>query len=184
MSQPTGTPGAARPAPAAAAGQWTLDPAKSAVRFSNKTFWGIATVSGVFTGISGSGEVLPDGGAHGTLTVEAASLDTKNAKRDTHLRSADFFSADEHPTFAFTATSVTPDAGGDTATVTGELTIRGASGPLTFPARVSAASADAVTLDTELTVARADFGMTWNQLGMLKDLATVTVTAHFTRTAE
>ncbi|MEW2521193.1 YceI family protein [Actinacidiphila alni] len=178
----SGAPDSARPTAVVGAGHWTLDPAASAVRFRSKTFWGLATVSGVFTGISGAGEVLPDGAGRGTLTIEAATLDTKNAKRDTHLRSADFFAADAHPSFAFTATSVTPGEG-DAVTVTGELTVREKTLALAFPARVLSAAADAVTLEAEVSVDRAEFGMTWNQLGMLRGPATINVTARFTRDA-
>ncbi|MFB7510289.1 YceI family protein, partial [Streptomyces broussonetiae] len=82
-------------------GTWQLDPSASAVSLRHKTMWGLVTVKGAFTAVSGAGEVRPDGSATGTVTLEAASLDTKHAKRDTHLRSADFFDADQHPEITF-----------------------------------------------------------------------------------
>ncbi|MFD4551325.1 YceI family protein [Streptomyces sp. NPDC058466] len=162
------------------AGRWTLDPAGTSVQVQHKTIWGLVNVKGVFTKVSGEGEVLAGGGAHGSVTVDAASLDTKNAKRDKHLRTADFFDVDKHPSLVFTATSVTP-AGDGTAQVTGDLTVIGTSRELSFTAQASEVSADAVTLTAEFPVDRAQFGMTWNQAKMLKPLTFVTITARFTR---
>ncbi|MFD5625914.1 MULTISPECIES: YceI family protein [unclassified Streptomyces] len=163
-------------------GRWVLDPARTTVRFENRTMWGLVNVKGVFTKVSGEGEVLAAGGAHGSVTIDAASLDTKNAKRDKHLRSADFFDVETHPTLVFTATGATPTAEG-TAQVTGELTVRGVNRALSFVAAASEASADAVTLTAEIPVDRKDFGMTWNQANMLKPLTSVTIVARFTRQA-
>ncbi|MFI6334280.1 YceI family protein [Streptomyces sp. NPDC050535] len=163
-------------------GRWVLDPAGTAVRFANKTMWGLVNVKGVFAEVSGEGEVLAGGGAHGSITIDAASLNTKNTKRDVHLRGADFFDVEKHPTLVFTATDVTPTGDG-TAQVTGELTVRGVNRALSFTATASEASADAVTLTAELPVERSEFGMTWNQANMLKPLTSVTITARFTRQA-
>jgi polyisoprenoid-binding protein YceI len=162
------------------AGRWTLDPAGTSVRVQHKTMWGLVNVKGVFAQVSGEGEVLAGGGAHGSVTIDAASLDTKNAKRDKHLRSADFFDADKHPSLVFTATDVT-SVGNGTARITGDLTVIGVSRPLSFTAEASEVSADAVTLTAELPVDRKEFGMTWNQANMLKPLTFVTITARFTR---
>ncbi len=71
----------------------------------------------------------------------------------------------------------------DTAQITGELTVRGISRPQSFTARVTQADAEAVTLEAEFTVDRAEFGMGWNQLGMLRGLTTVVATLRLTRTA-
>ncbi|MFC7259220.1 YceI family protein [Streptomyces lutosisoli] len=165
-----------------AAGRWTLDPAGTTVRVQHKTFWGLVNVKGVFTEVSGDGEVLAGGGAHGSVTIDAASLDTKNAKRDKHLRTADFFDVDKHPSLVFTANEITATGNGS-AQVTGELTVTGVSRELSFTAEASEISADAVTLTAEIPVERAQFGMTWNQANMLKPLTFVTITARFTRQA-
>lgn len=161
-------------------GHWTLDPAQSTVNIENKSIWGLVNVKGVFTKVVGEGEVLPGGSAHGTLTIDVASLDTKHAKRDIHLRGTDFFDVDKHPSITFTATSVTANRNG-TAEVTGELTVRGTTRPLALTAQASEVSADAVTLTASLSVERTNFGITWNQLGMLKPVTFVTITARFTR---
>lgn len=161
-------------------GRWTLDAAGTSVRIQHRTIWGLVNVKGVFTKVSGEGEVLAGGGAHGSITIDAASLDTKNAKRDKHLRSADLFDVDKHPSIVFTATGVTPTGNG-TAQVTGELTVLGVSHALSFTAEASEVSADAVTLTAEVQVDRKEFGMTWNQANMLKPLTFVTIAARFTR---
>ncbi|MER6954010.1 MULTISPECIES: YceI family protein [unclassified Streptomyces] len=161
-------------------GLWKLDAGASTVALKHKTMWGLVTVKGVFTGVGGAGEVGADGAATGTLTLDAASLDTKNAKRDTHLRGADFFDADNHPEITFAVR--TAELGADKAVkVSGQLTVRGISRPQSFTARLTQADSDAVTLDAEFTVDRDQFGLGWNQMGMIRGLTTVTTTLRFTR---
>jgi polyisoprenoid-binding protein YceI len=180
MPNPTGTPNSAHPAAQAAAGHWVLDPAHSSVRFHSKGMWGLITVRGEFTAISGSGDVQPDGSALGTLTIRTESVDTKQAKRDIHLRSADFFHSEEHPELVFTATSVTRGAE-DTVEVAGELTLRGTARPLVFTAKVTDATADGATLEAEFPVDRVEHGITWNKLGAIKGPTFVTVKARYER---
>jgi len=165
----------AQPAP----GPFTLDPARSTVRFKHKTMWGLASVNGTFGTVRGSGAVAADGTASGTLVVEAASLDTKHTKRDTHLRSKDFFETDAFPEITFDATQIRPGADGSVQ-VEGELTVRGTSQKLTFPARYETRGANSVALLGELGVDRAKFGMGWNQLGMIKGEAKIELELVFT----
>ncbi len=165
-----------------AAGHWTVDPAGTSVRLRHKTMWGLATVKGAFGDVRGEAEVAADGSAHGSVTLGAASLDTENAKRDTHLRSADFFDADNHPEIVFTATGATPGEGGK-VDVAGTLTVRGTTKPLAFTAQATEAGPDAVTLTAEVQVDRADHGLTWNQMGMLKGTAGLSLTLRFVRAA-
>lgn len=160
-------------------GRFTLDPAGSSVAFHHKTFWGLLTVHGTFGSVTGGGEVAADGTGSGRLAVAADSLDTKNAKRDTHLRSKDFFDAETSPEIAFAATRITPSGEG-AANVEGELTIRGTSRAISFPARVEHQGTDAVVLRASVEVDRGDYGMTWNQLGMLKGSATIDIQLRFT----
>ncbi|MFD4135364.1 YceI family protein [Streptomyces goshikiensis] len=163
------------------AGTWVLDPTKSSVEIKHKSMWGLATIRAAFTKLSGEGEIGPDGSVHGTLTIEAASILSKQATLDTHLRSADFFNVQRHPTFTFTTTGVVAaadDAG--TAKVTGHLTVLGTTRPLTFTARVATVGPDDVTLRGEVAIDRNDFGMGWNKAGMIKGLTTVTLTTRFT----
>ncbi|AJE39180.1 YceI family protein [Streptomyces nodosus] len=163
-------------------GTWQLDPARSTVGVQHKTMWGMVTVKGIFTGLKGEGEVSPDGSASGSITLAAASLDTENAKRDTHLRSPHFFDTDRHPEITFAVRSATP--GDDKAIqVAGQLTVRGISRPQSFTAHFTEANADAVTLVAEFTVDREQFGMGWNQLGMIRGRTTVTGSLHFVHAA-
>jgi polyisoprenoid-binding protein YceI len=161
-------------------GLWQLDPAASTVGLRHRTLWGLVAVKGAFAAVGGSGEVRPDGSAAGTVTLDAASLDTKNAKRDTHLRSADFFDADNHPEITF-AVSGAERLDGDQVEVTGQLTVRGVSRPLSVTARLTDVTDGALTLVSEFAVDREQFGMGWNQLGMLRGLTTVTAALRFTR---
>jgi polyisoprenoid-binding protein YceI len=164
------------------AGRYVLDPAKSSVAFSQKGMWGLVTVKGTFATATGDGEVLPDGTATGVIRVDASSIDTKQTKRDTHMRSAEFFDVEQFPLIQFDVSSASRDANG-TASVDGRLTVRGVTQPQAATVTVAAVEPDAVTLTTEFPVDRTVFGLNWNQLGMIRGAATVTATLHFTRTA-
>jgi polyisoprenoid-binding protein YceI len=160
------------------AGSWTLDTARSEVRLKSRSMWGLAPVKGVFREVTGNGTVSAAGKVTGTITVAARSVDTKNKKRDEHLRSADFFDAASHPDITFTVDGIKP--GNGSVRVTGSLTVRDQTRPVSFDATVS--SADGETwLDGEIQVNRADFGLTWNQMGMASMRNTITVHAVFTR---
>ena len=160
------------------AGSWALDAARSEIGLKSKSMWGMMPVKGVFREVTGTGTVSAAGDATGTITVAAKSIDTKNKKRDEHLRSADFFDVASTPDITFAAEQVTPSAEG--VTVTGALTVRDRTRPVSFAARVSGDEAQ-VVLDGETEVNRADFGLTWNQLGMTSMNNTITVHAVFTR---
>jgi len=160
------------------AGSWALDAARSEIGLKSKSIWGLVPVKGVFREVTGTGTVSAAGDATGTITVAARSIDTKNKKRDEHLRSADFFDVARTPDITFAAEQVTPSAEG--VTVSGALTVRDRTRPVSFAARVSGDEAQ-VVLDGETEVNRADFGLTWNQLGMTSMDNTITVHAVFTR---
>ena len=160
------------------AGSWALDAARSEIGLKSKSMWGLVAVKGVFREVTGTGTVSAAGDATGTITVAAKSIDTKNKKRDEHLRSADFFDVARTPDITFAAEQVTPSAEG--VTVSGALTVRDRTRPVSFAARVSGDEAQ-VVLDGETEVNRADFGLTWNQLGMTSMNNTITVHAVFTR---
>ena len=95
--------------------------------------WGLVTVRGAFGELAGNAEILPGGAARGRLEIGAASLDTKNAKRDRHLASADFFNAADHPLIVADLASATRT--GDRVAVTGTLTVAGKPGRSASPAR-------------------------------------------------
>ena len=159
---------------------WSLDPARSSVSLRSKSIWGLVTVRGAFGELAGSAEIPPGGAARGRLEIGAASLDTKNAKRDKHLASADFFNAADHPKIVADLASATRT--GDRVAVQGTLTVAGVTRPLSFTATLADVTPAAFTVHAEAVVVdRADFGLTWNQLGMLTGPSTVDVVARFTR---
>lgn len=160
-------------------GPWTLDPTGSSIRFAHATFWRLAKVKGTFTGMNGDGRVEPDGAVRGTLRIDAASIDTGNNKRDQHLRSEHFFKAEDHPEITFQVESARPADSG--IVIDGVLTIAGITRPLQVPAIVEISETDTVTLTAKLTVDRADYGMHFNQVGMIRGPASLEVTARFIR---
>jgi polyisoprenoid-binding protein YceI len=166
-------------ADAALAGSWTLDAARSTVGLRSKSMWGLAKVNGAFGQVAGAGTVSPAGEVAGTVTVASASIDTKNKKRDIHLRSAELFDSENHPDIVLTVTGMTPSGPG--VTVTGQLTVRDQTRPVSFDATVAVAGTDEVALDAAVPVNRADFGLTWNQLGMASMDNIIDVHAVFSR---
>jgi polyisoprenoid-binding protein YceI len=161
---------------------WQLDAGASAVRFGHKTMWGLVTVRGEFTDLSGSAEILADGSAHGRLEIGAASVNTKNRKRDQHLRSADFFHVGAHPTIVVYITRAASTDGAEVQ-ASGMLTVAGRTRPVTVTAIVTEATDQGITLTAETEIDRFDFGMTWNQFGMVKGPAHMSILARFVRPA-
>jgi polyisoprenoid-binding protein YceI len=159
------------------AGSWILDPARSEVRLESRHTWGLRPLHGVFRQVTGNGTVTEAGQVTGTLTVGAGSVDTKNKMRDKDLRSAKLFDVASHPDITYTVDGMQPASGG--VRVTGSLTVRGRTRPLSFDATVSAAGE--VQLDAEVPVNRADFGLTYSPLRMASLNNTITVHAVFTR---
>jgi polyisoprenoid-binding protein YceI len=161
------------------AGEWVLDPHKSSIALKSRSMWGLAPVNGVFREISGNGTVSPDGEVSGTVTVAAASIETRNTRRDTHLRSADFFDSARYPDITFTANGVRPS--GQRTAVAGALTVRDRTRPLSFDAVASVQGDGEIWLDAEVHVNRADFGLIWNQMGKTSMNNTLTIHMVFTR---
>ena len=91
------------------------------------------------------------------MTVAAASIDTKNARRDTHLRSADFFETDCYPDIIFAAEDIRP--AGQGVVVSGALTVHGRTRPLSFDAAVTVPGDGAAWLDAAVRINRGDFGL-------------------------
>jgi polyisoprenoid-binding protein YceI len=164
---------------AALAGTWVLDPARSTVQLRSKSMWGLVPVKGSFGTVSGEATVSPAGEVSGTLTVDAASVNTGMAKRDQHLKSGDFFAADTYPSIVFTVDQI--QTSGAEVTVSGRLTVRDQTRPLSFPVTPAVHGDGEVELDAEVPVDRTDYGLTWNQLGMAGTHNTITVHAVFTR---
>jgi polyisoprenoid-binding protein YceI len=159
-------------------GEWALDPGASSIRLTSKSM-GLFRVTGEFREVEGHGTVSPDGQVEGQLTVAAASVDTKNARRDEHLRSADFFDTDSNPDITFTVDGIRPAGHG--VAVRGWLTVRGHTRPLSFEATASGQADGEIWLDAEVPVNRADFDLTWNLLGMVSLYNVIAVHAVFTR---
>jgi polyisoprenoid-binding protein YceI len=159
-------------------GSWILDPARSEVRLDSRHTWGLLPVRGVFGQVAGNGTVTAACQVTGTLTIAAGSIDTKNKMRDKDLRSAKVFDTASHPDITYTVDGIQPASGG--VQVTGSLTVRGRTRPLSFDAKVSAAAGE-VRLDADVPVNRADFGLTYSPLRMASLNNIITVSAVFTR---
>jgi polyisoprenoid-binding protein YceI len=163
----------------ALAGKWVLDASESTIRLRSGIFGGLANAKGVFREASGHGTVTQEGKVSGALTISAASIDTKNTRRDTHLRSADFFDVASAPDITYAVEAVRPSDHG--LRVVGALTVRDCSRPLSFEAEVAVPDDHEIWLDAELDVNRADFGLTWNFLGAVSKKSTLAIHAVFAR---
>jgi polyisoprenoid-binding protein YceI len=144
------------------AGAWTLDPSRSSITFRTKAMW-ILPVTGTMNALEGSASVDDAGSVSATIVLDAASVNTKNRKRDTHLRTADFFDVETHPTMTFTATSARSTGAGK-AEVDGDFTVVGRSRPMTVPVEY-AASGTSVTVRGQVVLDRSDWGMTLTPMG-------------------
>jgi polyisoprenoid-binding protein YceI len=161
------------------AGHWSLVPEHSKVAFSQKTIWGLVQVHGSLGVPSGEAEVGDDGSVQGSLTIDATTIDTKNSRRDKHLRSADFFHVDVHPAITYRVSQA--EIGPDAVVLTGELEVIGHVRPLTVRARVQQEPDATVVLSSEVTIDRDEFGMSWNRMGAMKGLTTLSIVAAFSR---
>jgi polyisoprenoid-binding protein YceI len=145
---------------------FTIDKAHSEVQFQVRHL--VTRVRGRFTDFSGAvrfDEAQPEASGV-TFSVAVASIDTATPDRDAHLRSEDFFFVDQYPTLTFTSTRVVRRSA-ELFDVLGTLTIRGVSRDVTLPVTYLGAAKDPwgqarVGFETEITINRKDFGLTWN----------------------
>jgi polyisoprenoid-binding protein YceI len=165
-----------------AAGSWELDREHSSVAFRSTSLWGLVPVKGRFTGLSGGGTVGADGVVNGELVIDATSVTTGKEKRDTHLRSDDFFKTAQHPQIVFKASAITPESG-DRVRVSGVLTIAHVSRPLVFDARLEEADNDRATFSAHVDIDRAAWDVTFRKMGMTKMSTPVDVVACFRRSS-
>lgn len=159
---------------------WQLDPERSDLTFRSPTFWGLATVKGTFGHLSGSGEAAGPNLVSGRLDIDAASVHTGIRKRDDHLRSADFFDVERHPTVAVNVTSAEP-TDGDRVDLTAELTVKGEVHTIELPVQVTTLDDGALSLATSTTLNRRTLGVDGNLLGMMGDTTRVEATAVFVK---
>ncbi len=147
---------------------WKIDPAHSVAEFKVKHMM-IANVKGKFSGITGT--LALDGIDPAQSTVEATipmeTVSTGDAQRDTHLKSPDFFHADQHPEMQFKSTKIQVKRPGELA-VTGDLTIHGVTKTVTFdvegptPPHKDPWGNTRVGLEATTKINRKDFGLGWN----------------------
>ena len=143
-------------------GTWDIDPVHSDVSFTVRHMM-VSKVRGRFGSFSGEIVTAPEFTDSTVATIlDATSVDTGNGQRDGHLRSADFFAVDTHPTWTFRSTAIRPD--GDEYALDGELTIKGVTRPVTFALEVNGAGPDAyggtrAGFSATTTINRSDFGV-------------------------
>ena len=149
-------------------GTYSVDPSHSRVEFAVKHL-GIATVKGSFGSFEGKLEIDGDlSSARAYGTVDAASLDTGDDKRDAHLRSPDFFETERHSQLSFRSTAIRP-LDEDRFEIVGDLTIRGVTREIVLQAEIQGVETDPwgnerVALEVRGELNRGDFGLTWNQV--------------------
>jgi polyisoprenoid-binding protein YceI len=143
--------------------RWRIDPSRSSVEFHARTCWGLATVKGRFERYDGTLELYKTPAVE--LTIDAASLQTNNKKRDTPLRSGDFFDVATHPRVRFVSDSAT--LSGQQLEVRGYLHAAGKSIPVDLEATVTPVG-DELEVEAQTHANHHHLGMTWNRLGMLR----------------
>ena len=153
--------------PATLAGSYTIDPTHSRIGFVARHAM-VTKVRGSFNEFEGTGffDAESPTNSHLQLTIQAASIDTRNPDRDAHLRGNDFFDMDNHPEITFASTAVAQlDA--EHLQVTGDLTIKGVTKPVTVDFEYTGAATDPfgnqrIGLEGTTTINRKDWGVNWN----------------------
>jgi len=146
------------------AGRWTIDPVHSDISFVVRHL--VSKVRGTFETFSGEIIISDDlAKSSATATVDLTSISTKNAQRDAHLRSADFFEADKHPTMTFASTQVRESDDG--YVVDGDLTIKDVTKSVSLAVELNGFSADPyggtrVGFSATTRIKRQDFNVNFN----------------------
>lgn len=161
---------------ASVAGLWRLDPARSSVEFRVPHFYGLMTVKGRFATYEGALDLRAEPSAE--LRIDATSIDTNNARRDKHLRSADFFAVDDHPEVSFVADAATLERG--VLRLTGSLRAAGGTLPLELDATLREIEGE-LEIDATASADPRELGMTWNPLGIMRTPTTMLVRGRLTR---
>jgi len=166
----------AGPAAALATGTWRLDPSRSSVEFRAPNLWGLLTVKGRFDRYEGTLNASDRPAV--ALVLETDSLNTKNKRRDEHLRSKDFFDAANHPRVRFEAADV--DLDGDKLKARGLLHAAGGNVPLDVDAVVTAAGEE-LEIEATALVDHRQLGMTWSPMGVLRGRSKLLVRGYLVR---
>ncbi|MHA6513873.1 YceI family protein [Tessaracoccus sp. Z1128] len=147
-------------------GTFVIDPSHSALSFVARHAM-VTKVRGSFEKFEGSATVDAANPANTSLevTIDAASINTRNADRDGHVRSADFFDVENFPTWTFKGTGFAVK--GDVVEVTGDLTIKDTTRSITLPLEYQGSAKDPfgntrVGFEGSTQILRSDFGLTWN----------------------
>ena len=145
---------------------YKIDPVHSSIAFKVKHMM-VSDVRGTFDAFEGTINLDPKNIENSTVevTIDATSVSTKNEKRDGHLKSADFFDVEKYPTLRFVSTKATRTDDG--YTLTGDLTIRDATRPVTLKVTEEGAGIDPwgnakSAFSATGKINRSDFGLTWN----------------------
>ena len=153
----------------AAPAAWAIDPAHSEVGFAVKHLM-FATVKGVFRSFSGKIVLNEENLAASSIEadIDVASIDTRQEQRDAHLRSPDFFDADNFPSMTFRSTKL-ERVDGAHYRVVGELTIRGVTREVVLAVEETGRGGDPwggqrIGYSATTKINREDFGLTWNQV--------------------
>jgi polyisoprenoid-binding protein YceI len=148
---------------------WQFDPYHTQVEFAAKHL-GMMTVRGHFPEVRATGQIDPDHPEASSVdvTIETASIRTHNPQRDNDLRSSNFLEVDKYPTITFKSTKIEP-AGADRYTMTGDLTIKGNTRPVTLAVTRYGEFNDPnmghrIGYAAEGQINRKDFGLTFNML--------------------
>ena len=154
-------------APSGARTTWAIDPVHSQVEFAVKHMM-ITTVRGYFTGVTGTIALDEADLSRSSVNVEidAASINTRDAQRDTHLRSADFLDVERFPTITFRSTRVEP-RGDDELRVVGDLTLHGVTREVTLDTTFNGRGTnpwgqEVIGYEAETKINRKEFGLEWN----------------------
>lgn len=147
--------------------KYVVDPTHSSIGFQAKHMM-ISKVKGHFDRFNSELDINPEDLSGGSIQfeVEIASINTNNEDRDNHLRSADFFDAEIHPTMKFAATDI-KKVDDDEYKITGDLSIRGVTKPVTFDAEYNGKGTnpwgvEVVAFEADGKINRKDFGLNWN----------------------
>lgn len=148
-------------------GTYTIDPAHSQIGFVARHAM-VTKVRGAFSDVEGTAHIDGTNLSASTVevTIQAASIDTRNDDRDNHLRSNDFLAMDEYPTITFASTGVQP-TGPNSVDVTGDLTIKGVTRSVTIPFEFEGAATDPfgnerAGFEGSVVINRKDYGVNWN----------------------